>query len=104
MKSGASKVIVAVLCSALRSWRLFFDALQLDRLALRTSDVMIKPDVLLLLDYIKRPGGVANPWYTGDSEATWREVIKGCTYLLADKGSVISFSFRRYTLHSHCCD
>ena len=38
----------------------------------------------LLLDYTKRPGDVADPWYTGNFEATWRDVIEGCTLLLKD--------------------
>ena len=36
----------------------------------------------LLLDYTSRPGSVADPWYTGDFEATWRDVSEGCTGLL----------------------
>lgn len=28
----------------------------------------------LLLDFTNRPGNVADPWYTGDFEATWRDV------------------------------
>ena len=35
-----------------------------------------------LLDYTVRPGEVADPWYTGDFEATWRDVYEGCTALL----------------------
>ncbi|WP_394967578.1 low molecular weight protein-tyrosine-phosphatase [Candidatus Allofournierella merdipullorum] len=35
-----------------------------------------------LLDYTTRPGEVADPWYTGDFEATWRDVLAGCTGLL----------------------
>ena len=27
---------------------------------------------------------VADPWYTGDFEATWQDVIKGCQALLAE--------------------
>ena len=37
----------------------------------------------LLLDYTHRPGEVADPWYTGNFEATWRDVSEGCTNLLA---------------------
>ena len=37
----------------------------------------------LLLDYTNRPGEVADPWYTGDFEATWRDVSEGCRELLA---------------------
>ena len=36
----------------------------------------------LLMDYTSRPGQVADPWYTGDFEATWQDVLQGCTGLL----------------------
>ena len=36
----------------------------------------------LLLDWTGRPGDVADPWYTGDFEATWRDVLAGCQGLL----------------------
>ncbi len=36
----------------------------------------------LLLDYTARPGSVADPWYTGDFDATWRDVSEGCAGLL----------------------
>ncbi len=36
----------------------------------------------LLLDYTTRPGDVADPWYTGDFEATWRDVSEGCAAML----------------------
>ena len=35
-----------------------------------------------LLDHTSRPGDVADPWYTGDFEATWRDVNEGCRELL----------------------
>lgn len=35
-----------------------------------------------LLDYTHRLGEVADPWYTGDFESTWRDVVEGCTGLL----------------------
>ncbi|MGN0702678.1 MAG: low molecular weight protein-tyrosine-phosphatase [Lentihominibacter sp.] len=35
-----------------------------------------------LLDFTGRPGDVADPWYTGDFEATWRDVLEGCESLL----------------------
>ncbi len=38
--------------------------------------------ISLLLDYTARPGSVADPWYTGDFEATWRDVSEGCAALL----------------------
>ena len=36
----------------------------------------------LLMDYTDRPGEVADPWYTDDFEATWRDVEEGCRGLL----------------------
>ena len=39
--------------------------------------------VHLLMEYAGRPGGeVADPWYTGDFEATWRDVLAGYRGLL----------------------
>ena len=38
--------------------------------------------ISLLLDFTNRPGDVADPWYTGDFEATWRDVLEGCQCLL----------------------
>ncbi len=35
-----------------------------------------------LMDYTSRPGNVADPWYTGDFTATWRDVSEGCAALL----------------------
>jgi len=36
-----------------------------------------------LLEYTGRPfEQVADPWYTGDFEATWQDVLAGCTGLL----------------------
>ena len=39
--------------------------------------------ISLLLDWTARPGDVADPWYTGDFEETWRDVLEGCSGLLA---------------------
>ena len=36
----------------------------------------------LLLDFTSRPGDVADPWYTGDFESTWQDVLAGCRGLL----------------------
>ena len=38
--------------------------------------------ISLLMDYTNRPGDVADPWYTGDFEATWQDVSEGCARLL----------------------
>lgn len=36
----------------------------------------------LLMDYTNRPGDVADPWYTGNFEATWQDCLCGCEALL----------------------
>ena len=36
----------------------------------------------MLMDFTTRPGDVADPWYTGDFEATWRDVLEGCQALI----------------------
>ena len=36
----------------------------------------------LLMDFTNRPGEVADPWYTGDFDAAWRDVEEGCRGLL----------------------
>ena len=40
----------------------------------------------LLMEYTDRPGEVADPWYTGDFETTWRDVLAGCEGLLRAAG------------------
>ena len=51
---------------------------------------MLKNDpegkVSLMLDYTNRPGEVADPWYTGDFDATYQDVLDGCQGLLAELG------------------
>ena len=42
----------------------------------------VQGKIHLLMDYTDRPGEVADPWYTGDFEATWRDVLEGCQGLL----------------------
>ena len=41
-----------------------------------------KKKISLLLDYTGSPRDVADPWYTGDFAATWRDVSEGCEALL----------------------
>ena len=36
----------------------------------------------LLMEFTGRTGEVADPWYTGDFETTWRDVLEGCKGLL----------------------
>ena len=38
--------------------------------------------ISLLMDYTDRPGDVADPYYSGDFQATWRDVWDGCNGLL----------------------
>ena len=38
--------------------------------------------IRMLMDFTDRPGDVADPWYTGNFEATWRVVLEGCECLL----------------------
>ena len=58
----------------------------MDRLNLRnmTRFVGNDPDnkVSLLMDFTNHPGDVADPWYTGDFEATWNDVNEGCIGIL----------------------
>ena len=43
-----------------------------------------KRKISLLLDHTSRPREVADPWYTGDFERTWQDVLEGCTALLSE--------------------
>lgn len=36
----------------------------------------------MLMEYTDRFGDVADPWYTGNFDATWRDCLEGCTALL----------------------
>ena len=58
----------------------------MDRNNLRNLRRMLGEDtqhkISLLMDYTQRPGDVADPWYTGDFEATWRDVVEGCHGIL----------------------
>ena len=38
--------------------------------------------IIKLLDLTDRPGDVADPWYTGNFEATYRDVVDGCNALI----------------------
>ena len=58
----------------------------MDRNNLRNLKRMFGEDtehkISLLMDYTHRPGDVADPWYTGDFETTWVDVLEGCKGLL----------------------
>ena len=38
--------------------------------------------VSLLMDFTSQPKDVADPWYTGDFDATWDDVYEGCVGIL----------------------
>lgn len=38
--------------------------------------------VKLLLDYSDNPRDIADPWYTGDFESTYRDIVEGCEAFL----------------------
>ena len=40
--------------------------------------------IRMLMDYTNRPGEVADPWYTGNFEATWQDVLLGCQCIIDD--------------------
>ena len=39
--------------------------------------------VSLLLDYAAQPRDIADPWYTGNFDVTYEDVVEGCEALLA---------------------
>lgn len=59
----------------------------MDNWNLRNMNRMLGSDpdnkIHLLMDYTDRPGEVVDPWYTDDFEATWRDVLEGCSCLLS---------------------
>ena len=61
-------------------------SIAMDRNNLRNLNRMFGEDtdhkISLLMDYTSRPGEVADPWYTGDFEATWQDVLEGCRGIL----------------------
>ncbi len=65
----------------------YFDYIvAMDHMNLRNMFQFVGEDknqkVSLLLDFTDTPGDVADPWYTGDFDATWEDVNKGCKGLL----------------------
>ena len=40
--------------------------------------------IRLLLDYTGQGRDVADPWYTGNFDATWDDILAGCTALLKE--------------------
>ena len=42
-----------------------------------------RPKIRRLLEFAGKARGIADPWYTGDFDATYADVLEGCTALLA---------------------
>ena len=67
-------------------YRHFDHIIAMDRNNLRNLRRVIGEDldgkISLMMDYTDRPGDVTDPWYTGDFDATWRDVEEGCQGLL----------------------
>ena len=64
-----------------------FDLLvAMDSANIRNLRYMLRNDpagkIRKMLDFTCRPGDVADPWYTGDFDATYRDVLEGCIGLL----------------------
>ena len=43
----------------------------------------VRPKIRKLLSFVGSDRDVADPWYTGNFDATWDDVLAGCTALLA---------------------
>jgi protein-tyrosine phosphatase len=58
----------------------------MDRNNLRNLTPFVKEDkenkISLMMSHCKENKDVADPWYTGDFEATWQDLFKACTSLL----------------------
>ncbi|WP_308604144.1 low molecular weight protein-tyrosine-phosphatase [uncultured Fibrobacter sp.] len=48
----------------------------------RETDPQVKGKISLLMDWCGENRDVADPWYTGDFEETWKDVNKGCHAML----------------------
>ena len=71
-----------------RDYEAYDYLIAMDRNNLRNMQRFVGSDpagkVSLLMDHTARPGDVADPWYTGDFDATWRDVAEGCAALLEE--------------------
>ncbi len=58
----------------------------MDRNNMRNIKYIIHDDpdskISMMMDYTDRPGEVADPWYTGNFDATWKDLEEGCRGLL----------------------
>lgn len=58
----------------------------MDSYNLRNMKNMLPEDrghkIYLLLDFSENPRDIADPWYTGDFDTTYNDILEGCTLLL----------------------
>lgn len=58
----------------------------MDQANIRNIERICGPDnahkIHLLMEYVNSTREVADPWYTGDFEQTWQDVLAGCQGLL----------------------
>ena len=75
-------------------YRYYDRIIAMDRFNIRNMAKFVGEDpdnkVSLMMDFTNRPGDVADPWYTGDFEATWQDINEGCRGLLKELGIEIS--------------
>ena len=76
-----------------RDYEAYDYLIAMDRNNLRNMQRFVGSDpagkVSLLMNHTARPGDVADPWYTGDFDATWRDMAEGCAALLEElKGKI----------------
>ena len=77
------KRAVQLKCSDYDNYDLFIG---MDSANIRNMRLILDGDpegkIRKLMDYTGRGGDVADPWYTGNFSATYRDVLGGCTALL----------------------
>ena len=58
--------------------------LGMDRANIKNMRRMLgeSPKIMQLLDFSSNPRDIADPWYTGDFDATFRDINEGCLSLL----------------------
>lgn len=66
----------------LRNLRWNIDAECYRRETALEADSKNRRKISMMMDWTNRPGDVADPWYTGNFDATWRDVNEGCEGLL----------------------
>lgn len=68
-------------------YRYYDYIIAMERYNLRNMERFVYGDpnhkVHLLLDFTDRKGDIADPWYTGNFDETYKDVLEGCQGLLA---------------------